>query len=335
MHAHDDSVIGMQRPELDTLDDYRLRFADAEYWAPHVRRVCERHRLRPCDAICNRVPGTYPTFIVDERWVVKFFGQRFEGARVHAAEQSANQAVAGQRAIPAPAILASGRLFDDAGGWSWPYLIFACAPGESLGQAGARASFDDRLAVAERLGGILRALHELPLPDSGPLASGDAYAALIARTRRDCAANHRGWGVPEHLASQMEAFLKAGPPLAGVAPRLIHADVTADHVLGRAEGGRWRMTALIDFGDAMAGDPAYDLVALHLDAFRCEARLLRAFLAAYGAGGAERQALLGRAKALTLLHQFNALGVALERVPGLAGAPDLAGVLSGLWDGAL
>ncbi len=94
------------------------------------------------------------------------------------------------------------------------------------------------------------------------------------------------------------------------------------------------MSALIDFGDAMAGDPAYDLIALHLDAFRCDTRLLRAFLAAYGVDGAERRALLGRATALTLLHQFNALGVALERAPDLTGAPDLGGVLSGLWDGA-
>ncbi len=323
----------MQRPQLDTLDDYRRRFSDAAYWAPHVRRVCDEHGLQPCRAVTNRVPGTYPTFIVDDRWVVKFFGQRFEGAEAFAVEQAANRVIAAHGGVPAPAVLASGRLFDDGDGWAWPYLVFAFVPGESLGEAADRASFEDRLAVAEQLGGVLGALHALPLPDSGPLASGDAYAALIARTRGTCAANHREWGVPERLVGQMEAHLDSGPPLIGAGPpRLVHADVTADHVLGRFEGGRWRMAALIDFGDAMAGDPAYDLIALHLDAFRCDRRLLRAFLAGYGADRAQRRDMLRRAMTLTLLHRFNALGVTLEQQPGAAESRDLGALLADLWD---
>lgn len=42
------------------------------------------------------------------------------------------------------------------------------------------------------------------------------------------------------------------------------------------------MAGLIDFADAVAGDPAYELVALFAGLFRCAPAPLRAFLEAYG-----------------------------------------------------
>lgn len=87
----------------------------------------------------------------------------------------------------------------------------------------------------------------------------------------------------------------------------------------------WEPRAIIDFADAKAGDPLYDLVALHLACFSCDKARLRAFLVAYcgGEGGATlddpavaakferrfgpRDTFARRAMWLTLLHRCDAL----------------------------
>ena len=111
-------------------------------------------------------------------------------------------------------------------------------------------------------------------------------------------------------------------------PHLIHADLTRDHLLGRVVDGRWQSLALIDFGDAMTGDLLYELSALHLDMFRGEKRLLRAFLDAYGMTEEARAALPHQALATSLLHQFNDFE-ALE--PGRLAARTLEELADDLW----
>ncbi len=51
---------------------------------------------------------------------------------------------------------------------------------------------------------------------------------------------------------------------------------------GSWDGERWQTWALVDFSDARVGDLLYELVALHIDLFQLDTRLLRAFLEAYG-----------------------------------------------------
>ncbi len=326
----------LKRPDLGTLDLYRLRFCDASYWADFVRVVCERHGFSPCRSITNRVPGTCPTFIVDDRWVVKFFGELFEGGASFRSELDANRLVAADGGIPAPAVLAQGALFDDDSGWPWPYLIFQYVPGDSLGEVYEQVSFEDKLALAGQLGRMTRRLHAIPVDGAGALQPAwDAYVQLLGERRRQCVEDHRAWGTPAHWVAQIEGFLLPADELvdAGARPSLIHADITADHILGRFDGGHWSMTGLIDFGDAMVGDPAYELIALHLDAFRCDRRLLEAYLAEYcsGTDGRAGRGMIERAKHLMLLHRFNVLAVAVARLPGADAPTDLGELMAAVW----
>eukprot|EP00897_Mesotaenium_endlicherianum_P007018 jgi/Mesen1/6344/ME000328S05635 len=50
---------------------------------------------------------------------------------------------------------------------------------------------------------------------------------------------------------------------------------------GSKEGRKWAPRWLLDFGNVVVGDPLYDLVAIHLNIFRCDLGLLRRFLASY------------------------------------------------------
>jgi hygromycin-B 7''-O-kinase len=326
----------MRRPQFESVKVYGRIFSDAGYWRPYVEEICSRHRLGPCREVRSALPGSYPTFVVDERYVVKLFGEFFNGGASIVIEREMYALLATDRAIPAPALVADGALFPDGDGWPWPYLVSEAIAGESLSQVEARVSFADKLAVARYLAPIMRRIHALTPAPSSPLAlTWDAFGRFLEERRASCVESHRAWGsLPARLVAQLDGYL---PPTAALVdrsapPRLLHCDLNADHLLGRFEGDRWRPVGVIDFGDAMAGDRFYDLVALHLGLFRCDKRLLRAFLDDYGFDAGLRRDFARRAMSMTLQYQFDVLSDVFPRYPGASTVNDLAELAALLWE---
>ena len=321
---------------LKTLEGYRRYFMDANFWQPYVHLVCQRHGLTPCQAVRAGLAGTCPAFIVEDRWVVKFFGELFEGGAAFETERQIGELLAAEKQIPAPAIIAAGELLAGPADWPWPYLIFEFIPGVSIGEVYEQVSLADKLRLAQMMGEITQRLHRLPLPEHGLLQpSWAAYTNLLQAQYARCKERQRREkSLPDRLIEQIEDFLL---PLEGLIdqngkPYLIHADLTADHVLGRLEGGRWTTLGLIDFGDAMAADWGYELIALHLDLFRCNKRLLAAYLAAYGLSEGARRGLPAKAMSLTLLHRFNVLEGVFGRYPKADAVSTLGELATLLWE---
>ncbi len=294
---------------LEDLEGYRQHFTDVALWTPYVREVCRRHGLSPCQQVRVGVPGTCPAFLVEDRWVVKFFGRLFEGGESYQVEREAARLVQSDPAIRVARAAASGEL--GGPGWPWPYLVFEFIQGRSIGEVWEQVSISDRLRAAREVGELARRLHNLPLEGQEVFPNTwHSYRAFLEAQRQTCVQNQRGWGtLPARLVDQIDAFL---PPVetlvdAACAPHLIHADLTRDHLMGRLEEGRWNTLALIDFGDAMTGGLLYELVALHLDLFHGDRRLLAEFLDAYGLPPAGRAVLPRKALAVTLLHRFDVL----------------------------
>lgn len=297
---------------LEDMDGYLRLFFDTTFWSPYVRQVCQREGLSPCETIRGGIAGTCPAFIVEDRWLVKFFGRLFDGGPSFTAEQEANRLAAQDPGIlPAPVI--SSGVLRPGEDWPWPYLIFRFIPGKSIGEQAEQVSGDDWLGIARTMGKITRRLHNLPIDGSTVFPNSyEPYLAFLAEQKARCVQNHREWGtLPAHLVDQIPGFL---PPLDSLIdhtrpPHLIHADLTRDHLLGRVEDGRWQSLALIDFGDAMTGDLLYELVALHLDLFHGDQRLLKAFFEDYGLSEEKRKDLPRFAMATCLLHRFDPLSV--------------------------
>lgn len=278
-------------PVLATVREYGARLGDARFWGPYVREVLSRHGL-PVEAPRPGFVGTFPTFLAG-RYVVKLFGELFDGAARYETELSVQRLLATQPDIPAPTLVAHGRLFDHhpPPAWPWPYLVTSRLPGTAWRDAALHPQ--QRAAVARRLGLAIRRVHRL-LPPGGPGWDQNRPAGL----RAGCVARHRGWGtLPAQLIEQIDRFL--------VEPsserRLVHADLTGDHLFVH----RRRLVGIIDWGDALLTDPYYDLPALHLHAFGGDKRLLAAFLEGYGWEiGAD---FARRAMTMTLAHEFNVL----------------------------
>ena len=305
---------------LNSLTDragYAAHFMDLSLWDQYVGRVCEYLGFG-YEKVCPGVPGTFPTFIVEliprgdhqphKSVVVKFFGPLFDGAGSFRIERDMGHWIEKQSlSIPSPIIMAEGRLNND-----WQYLIFEHVNGVSIGQVKDMLSEDDWTSVAYQTGEYIHQLHAmtaghaLELPESITPCI-DTYIIFLQRQRLNCLTNHKVWNdIPAHLLDQLEGFVLPVECLLDFSapPCLIHADLTADHLLGSLVSGRWQSLAIIDWGDAMTGNLLYELVALHLDLFHSDKRRLRVCLDAYGLPSFYWHDFPRKALSLVLLHQF-------------------------------
>ncbi|MBN2386892.1 MAG: aminoglycoside phosphotransferase family protein [Anaerolineales bacterium] len=306
---------------LQTLDGYRRGFMDPVVWRPFVERVCQGHGWT-CERVRPGLAGTFPTFIVDEQRVVKFFGPRFDGETCWRVEVEAAGLVEGSATIPIAPVRAAGPL-----GPGWQYLVMDCVPGLSIGAVYAQLPFDDKLALASWLGTALRTMHRIAVPAESALPRLRLEQMRAWFTGR-WAEERRNW--PQHLAVQVEAYLEAQAGLAqGGADNFIHADLTCDHILGQVQDGHWVTRAVIDFGDALLGNIYYELAALHLDLFACDKRLLQVFLEAYGLSPGPDFA--HQAMATSLLHQFGVYEPLFTWKPELQETRTLEELAERLW----
>jgi aminoglycoside phosphotransferase (APT) family kinase protein len=322
----------LERPSFHSVEDYGRLFTDAAFWQPYVAEAAGRHGLS-AQALRVGLPGTHPVFIVDERYVVKFFSDMFAGDASFPIERDIYRLIARAGGIPAPALVAHGELFGTDGGWPWPYLITSLLAGQNLGEAALSAT--EREAVVDWLAPVVRRIHTLPIEYTATLRpSWEAFERFLHAQRASASARRPPWDqLPHPLRDSLDAFL-ARPLLlpTGSAPMLIHADLNQDHVLGSAHEGGWLPTGIIDFGDAKVGDLAYELVALHLGLFNCDKQLLARFLQAYGLPAAQWPALLRRAMTMTVLHEFDVLGSLCRQFPAAAAAPSLDALAPLIWD---
>ena len=135
-------------------------------------------------------------------------------------------------------------------GYPWPWLITSWFPGSPAATTAAW----DRADAATRLGGFLAALHQ-PAPADAPL---NPFRGVPLADRAD-----------RFTELAAEAGLEDGDPGFSIwaralaadpwayAPVWVHGDVHPHNLLVH-EG---RLSAVIDFGDLTAGDPATDLAA--------------------------------------------------------------------------
>jgi hypothetical protein len=276
-----------------TQPHYGEHLGDVDYWRPYVVAALSAHDL-PTDSVEAPFVGTFPTFLAGDV-VVKLFGDAFDGARSYAAEHGMYEALAGHSRILAPELVAAGALFDGPG-WHWPYLISERISGVPVREATATEP------MAHQLGVAIAELHALPVPR--PVRDRD----LLPRLRSTATDRLREFGLPRHLLAEVPAFLAD----ASAGRVLVHADLTADHLFVDSTG----LVAIIDWGDAMAADPWYEIPAVRFDGLNSDRALFDAFLDGYGwpvDDSFPRRALQG-----VLEFQFDAVsGLPLEGVRSL------------------
>jgi aminoglycoside phosphotransferase (APT) family kinase protein len=121
----------------------------------------------------------------------------------------------------------------------------------------------DRDALADDLAGFLTRLHGVEREEAAQVAAPDpdsegTWLAEVGAEYAEVAAR-----VDPDLRAPVEAFLATTPPAPARTLVFCHNDVRDDHVMVDPADGR--VTGIIDWGDALLGDPARDLATVLTD----------------------------------------------------------------------
>src|SRR6516225_8795800 len=196
--------------------------------------------------------------------------RRAAAARLIVHEQRWLPVIAPRLPLPVPAPVRAGRA---APGYPWPWSIVPFLPG----QLAAREPPADPAGAAAGLGRFLAALH-VPAPQDAPV-NRNRGVPLAERT----AVVTQNLGMVGDMVDRgaaVRAWQAAlATPAWGGAPVWLHGDLHPANILVH----RGRISAVIDFGDITAGDPAADLsVAWMLLPADCRSDFRDAYRAAGG-----------------------------------------------------
>ena len=306
-------------------------FTNTAQWTATVREICHRHNL-PVQRVEAGYPGTNAVFVVDETYVVKIYApfcpEDFDLERELYALLGANPR------LPVPQLIAQGILEDQI---RWPYIIIDFKPGVPIRDVRDRIPRRNLLRIAAELGEMVRELHRVPVVSLTSLPVTRASWEAFVRRRQVEVADAALWAgilsevvvaeIPEFLASALN--VTAGTPLT-----LVNGDLTEDHILLEQRDGKWRISALIDFGDALVGACDYEWIALWFSGLDRDYEALTAFMAAYAPHFKLDDAFFTRAMAFTFLHEFGVdiLALTLKALgqPQIASIQELQALL---WEG--
>lgn len=317
-------------PAVINWPEWEPLFTDAATWRPVVDRLWAREPalaaqtgVRAPEEVVAGYPGTCAVFIVNNAVVVKFYPPM---VATDWARERAVYRLLEDRLAEAPQLLAAG-IFRDR--LDWPYLVTTFRPGVAWREVGATVPAAQRLAIGRTVGERLRLVHETPLAHVDVWPRRDQWRSFVhERLVAAPAALRLRLPLPESLLAATERLLRRTDWFAAP-PRLLHADLTEDHVLVNRERESWCITGLIDWGDAEVGDPVYEWVALYFGFCRCDGALFRDVLRGYNPGmplPSPEQLL-----AFTLLHRFGP-NIIADVLPAatcrhLRGLDDLAAAL--------
>lgn len=329
-------------PRFASTTSYGEALSDIHVWRLHVRNLlaCHKLHLKPNHRVMRMgTAGTFPTVLVDDAYVVKFFGPLFNGQESAAIERAMYRLLATDPTIPAPRLIASGALAPDDD-WRWEYIVSTQLPGESYGTVRERLSAENQREVARFIADVTTRIHRLipaPEPSEPLLLDWKRWDAFMTGQMRSCTERHRAWGTlphRNHLIDQIAPYLARAADLLAHSdpPVLQHCDLTGDHILGEWRGKTWTPTGIIDFGDAKIGDRVYELVALHIECFGGDKDLLRVFLDRYGCDSMRQPDFARRAMSMTLLHEFNVLETVFSCMPEARDVTTLDQLATALWD---
>jgi hygromycin-B 7''-O-kinase len=153
-----------------------------------------------------------------------------------------------------------------ANGWldSWGYTIQRRMPGRNLHELWKHLSPEERKRLAFQHGELLAALRGLGLP--GPADRKNLWFdwdAMIAEQLSACANDMYRASVHPALADQVDAYLAARAAVLRDFTNhvLLHGDLDHLNFLVEPDGSFWKISGLIDWGDAKIGPPAHEFIS--------------------------------------------------------------------------
>lgn len=275
--------------------------ADPSRWRDAARALCDRHAITMTE-LTPYPDGAALVAAVSDDAVIKIIQPpyRDEWERERWAQGLLLRATL---PIEIPRLLASGESPD-----GWTYLISSRVHGTLLKDVWPSMDAPRRAELLSEIGRAMAAVHAVRLV-SQRLAR-RTWDTLVAAQLAGCRARHARLAMPQWLLDGCETYARAAVAEmpSGTDLVLLTGEYTLFNLLVEERGGRWALTGMVDFGDAMEGPREYDWIGPGVFLCAGDPELLHAFLRGYrGAEGALDDADRRTLMALHLIHRFSDL----------------------------
>ncbi len=268
-------------------------------WLPVVREIARSADI-PGNVLSSFATGTNLVVDLDGRSVLKLFPPIYKPQ--FDSERATLRRLAGRLAVPIPAILAEG----ERNGWSW--LALTRLDGVAGSDAWPTLPEPEKERVLEEVG---RAIAEVQAVPPGVLSAIEpTWPEFVARQVAACVERHRRQGLAARFLPDLGQLVSEVPAVVPLdaPPVILTGEWIPENLLLSEAGGRWRLAAVIDFGDVMTGWREYDL--LGPSTFMCSGRpgRLKRLFDGYGlAPGACGPTMRRRLLTLMMLHRASDL----------------------------
>jgi aminoglycoside phosphotransferase (APT) family kinase protein len=273
---------------------------DSDFWIELARSACKDASLKTSDiktiATWDQKYCANAVYQVNGGQYLKLFGPNAE--RQFHIERSVLRTLETQTAIPAPSILAERERSPEPS-----YLILSGIGGDTAEDVWDDLERSQQLALSRRFGEITATIHRLP---QGHLAAVERqFGGRNEHTQTWKMQRMAEIEMTERLSlKQRQALLQflqvEAPQHFDNQPRLTHYDLAHNHIYLLQDMGKWEVTGIIDWAEAMLGPPEWDVVYLWFWTFTRDRDAMRECLQTLYANGLSPKRLARRCMAAVL-----------------------------------
>jgi hygromycin-B 7''-O-kinase len=291
----------MQLPQdispVDFDEHYRL---DPGAWKSAIEEVGHAHGI-PFEDFSPFSDGSNLIAAVADEFVIKIFPP-FHRHQWESEWRVLRRLWEHGLSIPIPKLIAQGERNDH-----WSYVILSKLPGVTLESVWPGLSIGEKTSLMAEIGTMMAQVHSVPIAELHDLEP--EWGSFLRGQVEKCHARHRRLGMPDWFLEGVDAFLHEKMHLIPDEPPVIlTGEYTPFNLLVNPIGDQWRITGMIDFGDAMIGLREYDFLGPCLFLGEGRFELLDSLFNAYGyANPRKDEALRERLTVLAILHRYSNL----------------------------
>lgn len=276
--------------EFDT--GYRLQ---SEQWSSVIIETALLHgvsgkHVKPFSDGSNLIAA------LDDQYLVKIFPpfHRYQWESEHRVMKR----LEGELSFPIPKILAMGERDDH-----WPYIIMTLLPGVALESVWRDLSHGEKKSILEWIGRSMAEVHSVPVRELQDLDP--PWPEFIDRQRKGFLDRHKRHRMPEWFLSETPLFIRDLESFFrdSFEPVILTGEYTPFNLLAERVAGSWRISGMIDFGDAMIGRREYDFLGPSLFLAEGNPELVRSLFQGYGLPLTPE--LAQRLMGLQILHRYS------------------------------
>jgi hygromycin-B 7''-O-kinase len=238
-------------PRVEDFEAFRAWRADPSRCLPAARDIARSHRLPDGDAQLFPT-GTNLVVALDDRLVLKIFPPLLRHQFV--SERLALSLLRGRLSVPIPDIVIEGERDQ------WPYLVITRLQGVVGAEAWPILPEDQKERVLAHIGETIAQVQHAPVGELSGIEP--HWPEFISGQIEGCRARHERLGLPRKFLDGLDHILRDAASLIpmNAPPVILTGEYIPENFLLSCEGGNWRLSGLIDFGDVLTGWGEYDLL---------------------------------------------------------------------------